>query len=89
MIAALWLRLKGWVIAAGAVLAAIFFAWRRGRNDAREDARVQQEAGRAQRNAEAAQEMRQAAEDRNHVENDIARDGDARERLRDDWTRRD
>jgi hypothetical protein len=88
MIAALWLRFKGWAIAIGVALATVYVAWRRGRSSGLEDARIQREADRAQRNAEAAIEIHEAAKERNHVESDIALGGDPVERLRDDWTAR-
>lgn len=87
MIAALLVRFKGWLIAAGAFLAALFYAWSRGRSKAQQDARRDADAAQSQRNAAAANEIREAAEVRNDVENDIARDPrSARDRLRDDWT---
>ncbi|TNF65644.1 hypothetical protein FBF48_10400 [Streptococcus salivarius] len=90
MIAAWLIRFKGWLIGIGALLSALFYAWARGRSSARTEAQRNADAAQAQRNAHAADAIRQAAEDRNHVEDDIARDSrSARDRLRDDWTKPD
>lgn len=86
MIAALMARFKGWFIGAVVALAALLYAWARGRSSARDAAQREAVAGQAQRNAKAADAMRQAAEDRNHVEDDIARGGSARDSLCDEWT---
>lgn len=87
--AALWLRFKGWILAAVAAGAALLYAWQRGRAGAQERARLNEQAARADRNSQAAQEMAAAAKDRTHVENDIDRmSPDAiSERLRRDWSK--
>lgn len=90
MIAALLVRFKGWLIAAGAFLAALFYAWFSGRSGARQEAQRDADAALAKRNEKAANEIHEAAKERNDVENDIARDPrSARDRLRDEWTRQD
>lgn len=87
MIAALWQRFSGWVVAVAAILAGVWYAWGRGRASAQHEAQVRAESDRAQRNAQAAQDIQNAAEERNHVEADIARrPGRAADRLRDNWS---
>lgn len=61
--------------AIGALAVALFAAWRLGRSGAK-----------AKQKLKDAQQEAKNHETRNEVENRIARDGDAKRRLRDDWT---
>lgn len=90
MIAALLVRFKGWLIAAGAFLAALFYAWFSGRSGARQEAQRDADAALAKRNEKAANEIHEAVKERNDVENNIGwYPRAARDRMRDEWTRED
>lgn len=76
MLAGLWLRIAPYVLAAGAILAALLGLYARGRA-----------AGKAAEQARQISKVRKATEVRRDVETDIRRDaGAARDRLR-DWSR--
>lgn len=70
------IRLKLWAGAAMAALAAILGAWLAGTREGRKRAKVK-----------SLQDEVKAHETRNEVENRIADERDARERLRDKWQR--
>ena len=62
------------LIAIGAIIAAVFAAWVGGRKSAKTAQKL-----------DAAKDLKNAFETRDEVENRIARERDARQRLRDDW----
>ena len=68
-------RLKLWAAALGLVIAALATSWLGGRKSGQTDGKLQ-----------SAEDKAEAWGDRNEVENRIARERDARERLRADWT---
>lgn len=70
MIAALWARLYGWVMALGALVAAVGAAWLYGRHQGKEAQEDKQAVADAQANA-------QAQHDRNEVDNETAKLPDA------------
>ena len=63
------------LIAIGAIIAAVFAAWVGGRRSAKTAQKLN-----------AAKDLRNAFETRDEVENRIARERDARQWLRDDWS---
>ena len=63
------------LIAIGAIIAAVFAAWFGGRRSAKTAQKLN-----------AAKDLRNAFETRDEVENRIARERDARQWLRDDWS---
>jgi divalent metal cation (Fe/Co/Zn/Cd) transporter len=69
-------RLKLWAVAAGLVIAALATSWLGGRKAAQTDIKVK-----------GLEDAVDAHEVRNEVENRVARERDARQRLRDDWSR--
>jgi hypothetical protein len=69
-------RLKLWAAAAGVVIAALAASWLGGRK-----------AGRADSKIEGLNDEVKGHELRNEVENRVALERDARQRLRDDWQR--
>ncbi len=79
MLAALWARLQGWLLMAGAVAAVLVGAYAAGGRAARRSAEIDRQAAREQ-----------AARRARHVENETASMGDdaiARELVR-DWVRK-
>lgn len=62
------------IIALGAIIAAVFAAWVGGRRSAKTAQKL-----------DAAKDLKNAFETRDEVENRIARERDAHQRLRDDW----
>jgi hypothetical protein len=68
-------RIKGWLAIAGVVIAALVASWLGGRKAGKTDAKLEE-----------AEDAIQGHVLRNEVENRVARDRDARERLRSDWS---
>lgn len=84
-----WAKIRGWVIAAGAILAAFWFTYLRGRSNAKGQAQLEQARERSERNANSTNEVARASKDRAEVDADISQldSGDVNERLRRDWSR--
>lgn len=81
-------RIQGWLIAAGALIAAIAAAYVAGRGKGHKAASDAAAADKARAEAAALNNALDAVKDRNHVEADIARNPSAvADRLRDDWSR--
>lgn len=84
-----WAKIRGWVIAAGAILAAFWFTYLRGRSNAKGQAQLEQARERSERNANATNEVARASKDRADIdaETDQLSRSDVNERLRRDWSR--
>lgn len=78
MIASLYARIKGWLVAAAVVVIALAVAYFKGRRAGGEAVETQLQ-----------EEAHDALVERIEVETDVARrpDGDAAQRLRDNWSR--
>lgn len=89
MIAAFWLKVKGWALALMAVLAVIGGAFLHGRSKGRQQAEQQATTDKLKSDNAALQESLDAAKGRNDAEMEVGRlpDGGAADRLRDAWSR--
>lgn len=89
MISALLLRIKGWALAALAVLAVIGGAFLHGRSKGRQQAERQAAADNLEEDNAALRESLDAAKERNNAELEVSRlpDGGSADRLRNNWSR--
>lgn len=73
----LWLKLKGWLIGAGAFVLLVLSAWLLGRSKGKAAQKVVDAARDAEANAQAAQQKVQAQETRHAVEAEVSKLPDA------------
>lgn len=84
-----WGKLRGWVVAAFAILATLGYVFLRGRSSAKGDAQLEQAKERSERNANATNEVVKASTERANIDAEISSisGSDALERLRKSWSR--